>query len=116
MTKNTRGNTSRKTLGTSLNDENLLSEEGKNIVEAIREDIKDLRLELCNRYDNEIKALKDEVKSLKELVSKLNEKVDDEDAYSRRDCVVLSGNGIPEATDGEIASNIAINLLKNVLN
>ena len=59
----------------------------------------------------------DEVNSLKEKGDneKLNEKGDNEDAYSRRDCVVLSGNGIPEATDGEIKSNVAINVFKNVL-
>ena len=44
MTKNTLKITNRRTLGNSLNDENLLSEEGKNIVEAIREDIKNLRV------------------------------------------------------------------------
>ena len=53
MARNARGNTSRKTRASSLNDETLLSDEGKNIFEAIRENITDLRVELYNNYYNE---------------------------------------------------------------
>ena len=44
--------------------------------------------------------------TLKVQLSKLEEKADHSDAYERRDTVIVSGDGVPEVTGGEICSNI----------
>ena len=65
--------------------------------------------------DESINSLKNEVDKLNKEVSKLRNLVDEEDAYVRRDTVILSGTSIPEVAPGEICSNIARELFKEKL-
>ena len=39
--------------------------------------------------------------------------IDDEDAYVRRESLILSGTSVPPAANGEICANVAHQVLKN---
>lgn len=45
----------------------------------------------------------------------MEEKIDDADAYERRDTVIVSGKAVPTVTDGESCLQIVSDLLKNEL-
>ena len=96
-----------------------LSEDGRNIVMAIRNDIDKLRkecLEQMNEKNLQINSLNEEVTALKEKVSKLEEKIDEAEAYERRDALVFSGEDIPPVEPGENCTSIVCNLMKRRLN
>ena len=102
---------------TQVEDE--MSEDWKKIVEAITVQMDALRAEFrefLQEKDKEITALKEEVTKLKTTVSKLEEKLDDADAYERRDTLIFSGPGIPAAQIGENSPQIICDLIKNKLN
>ena len=42
--------------------------------------------------------------------------MDDNDAYERRDTIIIAGQGIPEVSQGEICSNVVRNLIQEKLN
>lgn len=65
--------------------------------------------------NTEIDELKAQVSALKKTVSKLEGTIDDQDAYERRDTIIISGNSLPEATRGEISSNVVCQVLKDRL-
>ena len=65
--------------------------------------------------DEKISSLNCEVTSLKEEVNKLKNMIDDEDAYVRRESIILSGTAVPEVVIGEICVNIARDLIKSNL-
>ena len=45
----------------------------------------------------------------------MEEKIDDADAYERSDTIILSGNDVPSATQGEIVSDIVCDLVRKRL-
>ena len=45
----------------------------------------------------------------------MEEKIDDADAYERRDTIILSGNDVPSATPGEIVSDIVCGVVRDRL-
>ena len=110
-----RSNTASNTIDTSGEE---LSEDGKRIVQALREEFEkvkdDLNREL-NERTNEIKALNEEVCRLRSRVNKLEEKVDDAEAYERRDTLVFSGEAIPQVSDDENCTLEVCNLVKDKL-
>ena len=63
-----------------------------------------------NAKNLEIRQLRDEVSALKRWNLEAN--MDDNDAYERRDTMMIAGQGIPEVSQGEICSNVLINLIK----
>ena len=65
--------------------------------------------------DEEIYRIGKENKELKDCITRLEEKLDDSDAYERRDCVVLSGDSIPAANIGENCKEVAVQLIKEKL-
>ena len=42
----------------------------------------------------------------------LEANMDDNDAYERRDTVIIGGQGMPEVSQGEICNNVVINIIK----
>ena len=95
-----------------------LSEDGKKIVMAIREDFEKVRAELVKELSEksaEIKTLNEEMNKLRIKVNKLEEKVDDAEAYERRDTLVFSGEAIPQASDDDNCTSIVCDLVKNKL-
>ena len=63
--------------------------------------------------DNCIDDLKLEVKALNEKMTKMENLIDEEDAYVRRESLILSGTSVPPATNGEISANVARQVLKD---
>ena len=70
---------------------------------------------LLRAKQHEIDQLKEKVAVLENHVSKLQNCIDDQEAYERRDCLVLSGLAIPEFTIGENSSNVVRDLIQNKL-
>ena len=59
--------------------------------------------------------IKEDNKQLRSVVSKLEEKIDDTDAYERRDCLVISGDQVPAAETGENTVEVVNRLIKDKL-
>lgn len=99
-----------------------LSEDGKLIVAAIVEQMEEkleqlraeFRREMADK-DKQISELHDEVNSLKMKLSKVDERVDDADAYERRDTLIFSGSGVPLSRDQESCPDIVCSLVKEKL-
>ena len=95
-----------------------LSEEGRLIVKIIERKfdtiVTKLTEELKNR-DCEVNDLRSEVNQLRIKLGRMEEKIDDADAYERRDTIILSGNDVPSATQGEIVSNIVCGVVRDRL-
>ena len=51
------------------------------------------------------------MKSLQVKTSKLHENIDENEAYERRDCLVVSGAALPSFSTGEICSNLVTNMV-----
>ena len=95
-----------------------LSEDGKRIVAAIREDFNKLKEDLLEQLSDkteQIESLNDEVRKLKTTISKLEVKIDDADAYERRDTLIISGEDVPLVTAGENCAAISRELIKDKL-
>ena len=96
-----------------------LSEESQKIVNVIFQKLDIMQDELfgmLEEKDQRIRSLEGEVDALKCAVARLEERVDDGDAYERRDTVVFSGEAVPAASDGENCGQLACNMLRNALN
>ena len=48
-------------------------------------------------------------------LGRMEEKIDDADAYERSDTIILSGNDVPSATQGEIVSDIVCGVVRDRL-
>ena len=62
-----------------------------------------------------IASLQDEVSHLKSTISKLEGRIDDADAYERRDTLIIAGEGVPVVTVGESCTSIVGDLIKHKL-
>ena len=56
--------------------------------------------------------LKNEVTALRKYVVALEDRLEEAEAYERRDTIVLSGTELPAATDGENTANTVCSLMK----
>ena len=73
------------------------------------------QLEVIAGKDAEIEQLKQDVCTLRRDVQNLTERLDDSDAYERRDTFVLSGDSLPVVSDGENTIEVVCNSIKNNL-
>lgn len=95
-----------------------LSEDGKLIVDAINRHLLEMKQEFIEKLEEKNKLVEDlriEVDTLKLKVSNMEEKLDDADAYERRDTLLFSGSDVPHGLDGENCANIVIDLVKDKL-
>ena len=95
-----------------------LSEEGRLIVLLLEQKIEKIVSKFTSEVkdrDAKIDHLKTEVDLLKQKVNKMEEKLDEADAYERRDTVILSGQDLPTATDGERSCDVVCSLVKEKL-
>lgn len=67
---------------------------------------------LIEQKDQKINKLEEDVQCLKEKVIKLEDQIEDSEAYSRRDSLIVSG-GIPDGSRDENCKSIVTNLLKD---
>lgn len=106
------------TKSSDIIDVNDLSEDGRLIVEAIVVHLDIMKESFSKQLAEKIKevdGLNLEVNSLKVKVAKLEEKIDDGDAYERRDTIVFSGGAVPQVSDGENCSTTVKNIVKEQL-
>ena len=68
-----------------------------NIVENMQKDF----VSVVEQQDAKINELRAEITVMKKQISSLEEKIDDNEAYERRDSLVLSGNAIPPCNNNE---------------
>lgn len=102
----------------SLENISELSADGRLIVSAIADKIDELREEFSAKLaekDAKIDALEAEDRVLKSNISKIEEKVEDADAYERKNTLVISGSGVPAVLAGENGVHVVCKLLKDVL-
>ena len=94
------------------------SEEGRLIVEIIERKfdtiVPKLTEELKNR-DCEVNDLRSEVNQLTIKLGRMEEKINNVDAYERRDTIILSGSDVPSETQGEIVSDIVCGMVRDNL-
>ena len=65
--------------------------------------------------DVKINSLQDTVNRLTSKLSKLEKKCEDEDAYKRRDVIVISGSKVPPSNQGENCAELVTSLIKSDL-
>lgn len=95
-----------------------LSADGKIIIDAMIKQFEDMKAEfavLLAKKDDEIAELKSEIGGLRKLVVKLEERVDDADAYERRDTLEISGKSIPPCTRDEVCSQLVLQHIRDKL-
>ena len=63
--------------------------------------------------DEKIEKLEQEIVNMKKDTVTLEDRVEDAEAYERRDTIVVSGSAVPAAIDGENPANIVCNLVKD---
>ena len=72
--------------------------------------------EILPRKNEEISELHGEIKTLKIKVKEMENVMDDNEAYERRDTVVISGAGLPIVERGENCCEIVRDIIKHELN
>ena len=114
MSPTTRSNV---TKSDHVSDLHQLSDEGEMIVSRLTDKIDEIYTKfesIILEKDKRIECLENELVTVKKNLLQVVEKVDDADAYERRDTVVLSGN-LPVYKTGENCSAIAQQLFKDKL-
>ena len=110
----------------SLNSYNAKSVDGKFLVNKISdlmdsfkfcldkmmENFQENIVKLCQERDTRIAAIEAENKTLETKIEKLETKIDDTEAYERRDTVVISGNAVPPVEKMENCAKLARQLIK----
>ena len=110
----------RKTKNSSDGEQDLssLSEDGRLIVTILERKIENILKffsEEIRKRDDGIDKLEKDVLGLRRNVARLEEKVNDAEAYERRDAVVISGDALPEVTVGENVNHLACSIVREKL-
>ena len=106
------------------------SKDGKNMVPAILSVFKSFEDKFLNNFDqlrsdflqiskdqdNKINDLSQEINKMKRRIDTLEESIDNDNAYERRDTLVLSGNAIPLGNKDENSAAIVCKVVKDHLN
>jgi hypothetical protein len=115
--------TKKNTAQASTDDLSELSEESRTIVEYLT-NLMTSKLELAvseivrkiEEKDVIIGQLESQVEVLKVEVSTLTERLEDVEAQSRSDSIIISGSALPECKAGENSFSVTANIIKNSLN
>ena len=97
---------------------NKLKVDSKAMMTILLKQFKDLRNDFKNNLeakDKEIEILQHDLQDVRKTVRKLEDSIDDQNAYERRDTIIISGSHIPKATTGENCSDIVRQLIKEKL-
>ena len=106
------------------------SADGKFIVPAVTElfnslefkfdqMLKEFRNEFVNLFkqqDEKILKIQSENRELKQKLEKLESRIDENDAYERKDTVIVSGTAVPPVERNEDCATLACDLIKRNLN
>ena len=89
----------------------------QNKFEAMFSDFKTEVLSSLEERDNKITQVQSEVAILKKQISKLEKRIEDSEAYERRDAIIISGSKIPASTgESENCVQVVRNLTRQHLN
>ena len=86
----------------------------ENVLREITSSKEELKAQIALK-DEKISHLENEVTNLKKTVGKLQDKIEDNDAYERRDTIMVSGNALPNYSDGENAAEIVCRVVRSKL-
>ena len=114
----------------ALKDLKLTSNDGKHIVPTLiklftefqasflakMDEMKSEFIDLCSEKDRKITDHELKIKCLEQKVSSLEDKIDEGDAYERRDTLIISGDKVPVFTIDENCSQKVIDTLRTHLN
>ena len=98
--------------------ESMMKDEIAKVRREFQQQVAELKREFTNSLlekEAEILKVKEDNQQLRSVVSKLEEKIDDTDAYERRDCLVISGEQVPAAETGENTVEVVNRLIKDKL-
>ena len=70
----------------------------------------------CMKKDDQIECLENKVIALTNKVDLLDEKLDEQEAYERKDTIILSGKNIPPSSPNENCPTLVSSLLRDKLN
>ena len=90
-----------------------------NVIKAMREEFVKMKAEfseVLRARDLEIDSLREKVGSLQKRVSKLEDSIDDGDAISRKNQILISGNGVPVVRNGENTVEVVKSLFSDHMN
>ena len=73
-------------------------------------------IELMKSSSEKVKQVEMEVTTLKKKIAKLEDKLEDSEAYERRDTLLFSGKKLPVSQVGEICSQVVLKSLSENLN
>ena len=73
-------------------------------------------MKMVEEKNEEVIKLKSKVSTLEKHIYKLEERIEENDAYERRDTIIVSGRKIPPSSTSEHTSSLVCNLLKEELN
>ena len=79
-------------------------------------DLKKEFTEILNEQSTEIRELKSNVNFLQKRIVVLEERIEDNDAYERRDTLIVSGNKVPVKQSTEDTTAIACSVIQRNLN
>ena len=79
-------------------------------------DFKKELLDLQQEKDAKINKMEIEVSALKKQIVKLEERIEDGEAYERRDALIISGSKVPPARENEDCVQVVRNLTRQHLN
>ena len=68
---------------------------------SMHNDMKAELVDLCKCKDEKIYRLENQVKELNEKLTKLDDKIDEQEAYERRDSLIISGKKLPKVVPNE---------------
>ena len=77
------------------------------ILESMQKDF----VKILEEQDREIKLVKTEISDMKKQIMTLEEKIEDNEAYERRDSLILSGNALPDGSTNENCLEVVQKLL-----
>ena len=97
-------------------DSQSLSRESQLVLELMEVKMREVSEEMNRKLAEKAKVieqLKNEVTALRKDVVALEDRLEEAEAYERRDTIVLSGTELPAATDGENTANTVCSLMKD---
>lgn len=91
-------------------------DEIRNEFQTMFTDFKKELLDLEKEKDAKVKKMEVEVVTLKKQIANLEERIEDSEAYERRDALIISGSKVPPARENEDCVQVVRNLTRQHLN
>ena len=85
-------------------------------IEGMFAEIREEFITICKKSDSRIDLLEQENLELNRKIEKLENRIDENDAYERKDTVIISGNSIPPVDKAEHCASLTCKLIKDQLN